>query len=119
MLFTKTHEWFEVSKNAAKIGITDYAQSALGDIVFLDLPEIGAQFSAGDVMAVVESVKTVSDVYAPFDGKVVAVNETLDGAPESVNSDPYGAWLVELEFDGNFGGFMDEASYAKFAAEAH
>ncbi len=97
-LYTKEHEWTRIEGNKARIGITAYAQEHLGDIVFIDLPAIGKSFKQGEVLLVVESVKSASDTYAPVSGNVVAVNEALNSAPELVNKDPYGeGWMVELE----------------------
>ncbi|MGA8210112.1 MAG: glycine cleavage system protein GcvH [Nocardioidaceae bacterium] len=105
--YTKEHEWVRSSAEAAgatadpvRVGITDYAQDALGDIVFVSLPEVGARLTAGEAVGELESTKSVSDVYAPLDGVVVAVNDALDGAPELVNSDPYAdGWLFEMTPD--------------------
>ena len=97
--YTKEHEWVsEVSSNKFRIGITDYAQSALGDIVYIQLPKIGTEVKANSVCGEVESTKSVSEIYAPISGKVVAVNNNLDSKPETINSDPYGeGWIVEIE----------------------
>src|SRR5271163_1872436 len=97
--YTKSHEWVRQGQNGAvEIGITDHAQSALGDLVFVEVPEVGRALSAGEACAVVESVKAASDVYSPLAGKVVANNESLAGKPELLNEDPYGAgWLFRLE----------------------
>lgn len=95
--YTSEHEWISPSGDSLRVGITDYAQEALGDIVFVTLPSVGTQVSAGSSFGEVESTKSVSDVYAPFDGTVTARNEALDANPEIVNSDPYGeGWLVEI-----------------------
>lgn len=97
--YTESHEWVssEISGNA-RIGITDHAQEALGDLVFVELPVVGDEISQGDQCAVVESVKAASDIYAPVSGKVVAINEDLDADPALINADPYGdGWLFELE----------------------
>ena len=97
--YTKEHEWIdELSSTKFRIGITDYAQSALGDIVYIQLPKIGADVKANSVCGEVESTKSVSEIYAPISGKVVAVNNNLDSKPETINSDPYGeGWIVEIE----------------------
>jgi glycine cleavage system H protein len=97
--YAKSHEWLKLeSDGTATIGITDYAQSSLGDITFVQLPKIGATFKAGDTFGVVESVKAASDLYAPAAGTVVAVNSALDSAPETVNRAPYeGGWMVKLK----------------------
>jgi len=97
--YTKEHEWIdELSSTKFRIGITDYAQSALGDIVYIQLPKIGADVKANSVCGEVESTKSVSEIYAPISGRVVAVNNNLDSKPEIINSDPYGeGWIVEIE----------------------
>ena len=93
--YTKSHEWILMNEDStASIGLTDYAQDALGDLVFVNLPEPEDELTAGEAFADVESVKAVSDVYSPVDGKVLTVNEDLLDSPESINSDPYGAWLT-------------------------
>ena len=96
--YTKDHEWLLISGNTVKIGITDHAQDALGDIVFVELPPVGDSYEAGASFAVVESVKAASEIYTQAGGKVIAVNEALDATPELINSDPYGAFIAELEF---------------------
>ncbi|WAX57003.1 glycine cleavage system protein GcvH [Jatrophihabitans cynanchi] len=100
LLYTAEHEWVRVSEGSAavRVGITDYAQSALGDVVYVSLPDVGAQVGAGAAFGEVESTKSVSDLYAPLAGVVTARNEQLQQTPELINSDPYGAgWIVELE----------------------
>jgi glycine cleavage system H protein len=99
--YTAEHEWLApADAGVFKVGITDFAQEALGDIVFVQLPEVGAKVQAGDAFGEVESTKSVSEIYAPVSGEVVAVNAALDGAAEVINADPYGAgWLVELKAD--------------------
>lgn len=95
--YTKSHEWVRMEDDVATIGITDHAQEELGDVVFVELPEEGASLSAGDTFGTIESVKAVSDLYAPMGGEVVEVNGALDDAPENVNEDPYGeGWLVKI-----------------------
>ena len=97
--YTEDHEWVKVQGNAAQVGITDHAQSELTDIVFVELPEIGKEVKKGDELAVVESVKSVSEIYAPVSGKVASVNNKLEDAPETINESPYvEGWLVEIEF---------------------
>lgn len=96
--YTAEHEWVQVDGNIAVIGITDFAQSELGDIVFVELPEVGAEIKLGEVFGNVESVKTVSELYAPVTGKVVAVNDELEDAPEYVNASAYNdGWMIKLE----------------------
>ncbi len=98
LLYTKTHEWVEMlSDGTAKIGITDFAQEALGDLVFVNLPQEGDDASAGEIIADVESVKAVSDIYSPITGKVIKVNEAIMDSPELINSDPYGSWFVIID----------------------
>lgn len=97
--YTKEHEWVEeIGENRFRIGITDYAQSALGDIVFIQIPKVGEELRSGAVCGEVESTKSVSEIYAPLSGKVVAVNSALESAPEVINADPYGkGWIFEIE----------------------
>lgn len=96
--YTKDHEWVRLSGTTARIGITDYAQDALGDVVFVAVPQIGIAVAVGDSFSEVESTKSVSEIYAPMAGKVIAVNTALDVTPELMNSDPYGeGWLCDLE----------------------
>jgi glycine cleavage system H protein len=97
--YTAEHEWVRRSgEDTVRIGITDFAQSALGDVVFVQLPDVGSEVAAGESFGEVESTKSVSDLYAPVSGKVVAVNSDLDGSPQLVNSDPYGAgWLLDVQ----------------------
>jgi glycine cleavage system H protein len=95
--YTKTHEWVRREDDLATVGITDHAQDELGDVVFIELPEKGASFGAGDAFGTVESVKAVSDLYAPVGGEVVEVNEALNDAPEKINEEPYGdGWIIRL-----------------------
>ncbi|GBE09221.1 glycine cleavage system H protein [bacterium BMS3Bbin11] len=113
--YTKSHEWVLTGEDGlATIGITDYAQDLLGDMVFIELPEIDKELDAGDECAVVESVKAASDVYAPIAGKVVAVNERLVDAPELINEDPYGeGWMLRLQIEdvSELDGLMDADVY--------
>ena len=95
--YTREHEWIKVDGNQATIGITDYAQNSLGDIVFVELPKIGDEISAGKTFGSVESVKAVSELYAPASGKVVAINEELATAPEKINSDAHGSWMLKIQ----------------------
>ena len=95
--YTKTHEWVRREDDVATVGITDHAQDELGDVVFIELPEKGATFGAGDAFGTVESVKAVSDLYAPVGGEVVEVNEALNDSPEKINEEPYGdGWIIRL-----------------------
>jgi glycine cleavage system H protein len=115
-LFTSDHEWLQIEGDVATIGITDYAQQQLGDVVFVELPKVGRKLKKTDAAAVVESVKAASDVYAPISGEVVAVNEALAAEPALVNSDAAGAWFFKMKIadKSELGGLMDEAAY-----EAH
>ncbi len=115
--FTKDHEWVRLDGDAATIGITDHAQTALGDVVFVDLPEVGREVAAGEAIAVVESVKAASDVYAPIAGRVVEVNAVLADDPGTINREPTGAgWFFKIEPSdpGAVAGLMDDAAYAAF-----
>ena len=97
LFYTKDHEWIQIDDNIAIIGITDYAQGELGDIIFIEFPEIGAEFSQGDPMGTIEAVKTVADLYSPISGRVDEINSSLEDEPDMVNRDPYGGgWIVKL-----------------------
>ena len=111
--YTEEHEWLKVQKDGqARVGITDYAQDSLSDVVFVELPEVGEQFNRGDVMAVAESVKAASDIYAPISGKIVSINENLEESPELVNESPYEfGWMVLIEPEGEVNGLLDATSY--------
>jgi glycine cleavage system H protein len=99
LLYTIEHEWVRLKNNRATVGVTDFAQGQLGDVVFVELPVEGTELAKESTFGVVESVKTVSDIYAPVTGKVMAVNKNLESQPELVNSDPYGqGWMIEIEF---------------------
>ena len=119
--YTKSHEWVRQAENGTlEIGITDHAQSALGDLVFVEVPDVGRALSAGEACAVVESVKAASDVYSPLTGKVVANNDALSAKPELLNEDPYGAgWLFRLQGSGplDAASFMNASAYESFLAE--
>jgi glycine cleavage system H protein len=95
--YAESHEWARLEDDTVIVGISDHAQEALGDVVFVELPEVGKQVAAGDQVAVVESVKAASDIYAPISGEVVEVNESLGDSPESVNGEPYGAWFFKIK----------------------
>jgi len=97
LYYSKDHVWLKIEGDKAYIGITDYAQDSVGDIEYIELPEVGTEFTAGDVLGVLESAKAASDVYIPVDGKVVEVNNNIVDGPSLVNSDPYGSWLVLVE----------------------
>jgi glycine cleavage system H protein len=115
--FTKEHEYIRVDGDQATIGITDYAQSQLGDVVFVELPELGRVLSKGAEAAVVESVKAASEIYAPAAGEVVEVNKTLENEPSRVNEDPFGTgWFIKVKLTdpAEVDGLMDEAAYQEF-----
>ena len=117
--YTSDHEWVAITGSKVRVGITDYAQDALGDIVYVQVPSTGSTVSAGDAFGEVESTKSVSDIYAPVSGSVVAVNEALANAPESVNSDPYGdGWLCEIECSdlGQLDALLDASEYQSLIA---
>ena len=118
--FTKDHEWVRLDGDLAVVGITDYAQSQLGDVVYVELPEIGRRVVQGTEAAVVESVKAASEVYAPVSGEVAEVNEALAADPAKVNADPMGeGWFLKLRLDDpkQLDGLMDEAAYQRLVAE--
>jgi glycine cleavage system H protein len=113
--YTKTHEWITVDGKTVTVGITDFAQSQLGDVVFLELPGVGRKLASRESFGVVESVKAASDLYSPVAGRVTAVNDKLTSTPELVNSDPYGdGWILKLELAGELpSDLLDEAGYRK------
>ncbi len=117
--YTKTHEWVKVDGNKAKVGISYYAQEQLNDIVYVELPEEGEHFNKGDSFAVVESVKSASDIYMPLSGKIVAVNNDVVDQPELLNEDPYENWLVEIEIENpdELNELMDVEAYKKHVEE--
>lgn len=116
--YTKTHEWVElISEDKARIGLTDYAQDSLGSLVFINLPEVGEEVIKGESFADVESVKAVSDVNAPINGVVTAVNEELLDAPELINDEPYDTWLVELNAINGLEELLDADDYEAFLRE--
>ncbi len=124
LYYTAEHEWVRrTGDDTVRIGITDYAQAALGDVVYVQLPDVGAELTAGESFGEVESTKSVSDLYAPVSAKVVAVNADLESGPDLVNSDPYGAgWLVDLQLDREvlenaLGGLLDHDGYRASAGE--
>jgi len=121
--YTKTHEWIAVTGSEGTMGVTHFAQKELGDIVFVELPDVGRAIKAGEQFGTIESVKAVSEVYAPASGEVTAVNEELVGRPETVNQDPYGkGWIIKFRISGaaDVAALMDAAAYrAHVAAQAH
>jgi glycine cleavage system H protein len=119
--YTKEHEWVKVTGGTATVGITDYAQHELGDVVFVELPKAGAQVTAGQSLGTVESVKAVSEIYSPVSGEVIEVNPALANEPEKVNADPHGAaWLIKVKIanPGELSALLDAAAYEQFIAEA-
>ena len=109
--YSKDHEWLDPKDG--KVGITDHAQQQLGDVVYIELPEVGARFKAGQSFGTIESVKAVSELYSPVAGEVVAVNAALKDKPETVNADPHASWMIVLKFEaGDTGALLDAAQYA-------
>jgi glycine cleavage system H protein len=118
--YTKDHEWIRVEGLIGTIGITDYAQEALGDVVYVELPKVGAQLKAGESFGTIESVKAVSELFSPASGEVTEINAALADAPEKINQDPHGsAWLVKIRLADpkEIAGLMDSVSYEKYVAE--
>lgn len=116
LLYSEEHEWIRIEGDVAVVGITDFAQDQLGDIVYVDLPDEGEDVSAGSVIGELESTKSVSDVFCPVDGTVIARNDSLESSPDVINSDPYGeGWLVKIRLagDGAADGLLDSAAYGK------
>jgi glycine cleavage system H protein len=117
--YTKEHEWVDVKGDVAAIGITDYAQHELGDVVFVELPKVGTKIEAGKTFGTVESVKAVSDIYAPASGEVVEANDVLHNTPEKINTDPHAAgWLIKIRLanPAEISGLMDAAAYEAYIA---
>ncbi len=117
--YTKEHEWIKINGSTGTVGITDHAQNSLGDIVFVELPKVGATISAGKSFGTVESVKAVSDLYAPVSGTVTEINDTLASAPEKINQDANNTWIIKLTLSnaGEASGLLSAADYEKFIAE--
>ncbi len=116
--YTKEHEWVRIEGDTATFGISNHAQEALGDIVFVELPEIGRTVDAAEAYTVVESVKAVSDVYAPVAGEIIEVNELLESEPEKVNTDPYGVgWIAKVKMSGSSDELMSDDEYTTFLEE--
>ena len=111
--YTKDHEWIELNGDKGKVGITDYAQQQLGDVVYVELPEIGARLKQGQSFGTIESVKAVSELYSPVTGEVVEINAALKDKPETVNKDPHGSWMVVIKLTsaGEAGALLDAAQY--------
>jgi len=120
LIYTKEHEWIKVEGNEIVVGITDYAQNALTDVVWVELPELGVSVKSMESFANVESVKSVSEIYAPVSGEVIEINEDLEDAPETVNSDPYGdGWICKMRMDdsGELDALLDAAAYKSLIEE--
>ena len=117
--YTREHEWIAVEGSIGSIGITDYAQNSLGDIVYVDAPKVGDQVSANATFGSVESVKAVSDLFSPVSGKVTAVNEELKTAPDKINQDPHSTWIIKVELSnpGEIAALLDASAYEAFIAE--
>jgi glycine cleavage system H protein len=111
--YTKDHEWVELSEDRAKVGITDYAQQQLGDVVYIELPDVGARLKQGQSFGTIESVKAVSDLYSPLSGEVVEVNVALKDKPETVNKDPHGSWMIVVKVanPAEAGALLDSTQY--------
>jgi glycine cleavage system H protein len=109
--YTKDHEWIRLDAGSAQVGITDYAQKQLGDVVYLELPQVGRSLKKGEVFGTIESVKAVSELYSPVDGEVTQVNSALVQNPENVNKDPHGSWMIALKVSGGEGDLIDAAAY--------
>lgn len=117
--YTKEHEWIQVKGNTALVGITDHAQESLGDIVFVELPSAGAQVQKGQSFGTVESVKAVSELYAPASGKVMETNQELNQSPETINKDANGSWMIKIEISnpGDVNGLLSAEEYEAYIAE--
>jgi glycine cleavage system H protein len=116
--YTKTHEWIKIEGDSATIGISDYAQDSLGDVVYVELPEVGASFDAGQSFGAIESVKAASELYLPVGGEVTEVNSPLPDRPDLLNSDPYGdGWLIKIKLAQGVGALMSAEAYEKYVDE--
>jgi glycine cleavage system H protein len=115
--YTKDHEWIRLSGAEAEVGITDYAQKQLGDVVYVELPEVGRKVKQGEAFGTIESVKAVSELFSPASGEVISVNSALPESPETINKDPHNTWMIRLRLDdpGEASGLLDGAQYADFA----
>jgi glycine cleavage system H protein len=111
--YTKDHEWVRIAGDTAQVGITDYAQRQLGDVVYLELPDVGRTLTQGDVFGTIESVKAVSELYAPVSGEVTEVNRSLAERPEAVNSDPHGSWMIVVKVSGANDQLLDADQYTE------
>jgi glycine cleavage system H protein len=119
--YTKEHEWALVEGDTVTVGITDFAQSSLGDIVFLEVPDVGSELKLGSTFGVVESIKSVSDLYAPISGEVIAKNSEVEGSPDKINSDAYGAWLIKVKMKNasDLNNLMTPDQYKEFCNTSH
>ncbi len=119
--YTKEHEWALVEGDTVTVGITDFAQSALGDIVFLEVPDVGSELKLGNTFGVVESIKSVSDLYSPVTGEVIAKNSDLEGSPEKINSDAYGSWLIKVKVKNTaeLNNLLTAEQYTEFCNSSH
>ena len=119
--YTKEHEWALVEGDVITVGITDFAQSALGDIVFVEVPDVGSDLKAGATFGVVESIKSVSDLYAPITGEVVAKNSDVEGSPEKINQDAYGSWLIKVKIkdSSEINKLLTAEQYQEFCNTSH
>lgn len=117
LTYSKSHEWVKIDGDTAIVGISDFAQDALGDVVFVNLPEVGDDVTAAEAFGDVESVKAVSDLVCPVTGKVIEINEELLDSPEKLNSDPYGAWIIKVEGITDKEELLDAAAYEEFCAQ--
>jgi glycine cleavage system H protein len=115
--YTKTHEWVKQDGNVCTVGITDYAQGQLTDIVYVDLPKVGKKLKKGEVLLTVESVKSAEDVYSPVDGEVVEINNELENKPEILNQKPYESWMAKIKTSGGIVSLMKPDEYKKFIGE--
>jgi glycine cleavage system H protein len=115
--YTKDHEWIRLSGAEAEVGITDYAQKQLGDVVYVELPEVGRKVKQGEAFGTIESVKAVSELFSPASGEVISVNSSLPDSPETINKDPHNTWMIRLRLDdpGETSALLDGAQYADFA----
>ena len=117
LLYSESHEWVKVDGNVAVIGVSDFAQAEMGDITYVDMPDVDDEFEAGEEFGALESVKASSELYCPVSGKVVEVNTDVDDSPEKINEDPYGAWIIKVEMSDSteLEKLMDAAAYAEIA----
>lgn len=119
--YTKEHEWTLIEGDTVTVGITDFAQSALGDIVFVEVPELGSDLKLGSTFGVVESIKSVSDLYAPVSGEVIAKNTDVEGSPEKINQDAYGSWLIKVKIKdiSEINNLLTAEQYQEFCSTSH